>query len=613
MVRYTRSSKVSTRSSKVSKTTKSASRKKSKKVVTDDEETVFHAEANNQLDLSENDSAAEEHATSSKQVAKKGGRKKSANTITSQSAEDLNTNRQEETDANNDANNKSTVFRSRFPGFELDTFEDFLGDWTLVGLRQAIAKQGSTLNRASQEINALVKTIRIQYEKRMLMAALMGGVPEAVIWNIVGEGAKKGNANSWIRFLGFCFLALQEKLPAQADRDDWGNRNKKLAKIWKELSDDERTVFKDPYFFALANLPDLTYVEHEGLEDQDDDLDMEHVEASTLPPKVHQLTEADRLKYQPIFNRIVDVAKLHVCYGRPDPTSSVESLQKKSLAELRKAHHDFSVVCQRYQVTYYLTAVSCGSYEGWAQTFSNNVSFAEWAEKDAKVPSKFSTYIHGKTVGKEIEGAKGQQPSDERKTRLGHQLNALVDAVYKGNIFPKKEDPEGEIKDKGWPIRIVQKEDIESKRFVIELIPEAERVAASNQKKSKRKKKLQPPAPNLPSSDNEQDEATQSQAQPNSHELNEHAQSRSPQEQEQQPLGFTARIERQRLGRSRKQIHNDSSESDNSIIENLTHKPEQQRPRLQMSRGSGDGHETGGRTNLDGSPIDNGLLSVLFL
>jgi hypothetical protein len=29
-------------------------------------------------------------------------------------------------------------------------------------------------------------------------------------------------------------------------------------------------------------------------------------------------------------------------------------------------------------------------------------------------------------VGKEIKGAKTQQPSDERRTRLGHLLNGLV-------------------------------------------------------------------------------------------------------------------------------------------------------------------------------------------
>ncbi|KAH9817358.1 hypothetical protein DFH28DRAFT_1124758 [Melampsora americana] len=201
----------------------------------------------------------------------------------------------------------------------------------------------------------------------------------------------------------------------------------------------------------------------------------------------------------PIFRKLVDVDKLHACHGWPEPTASVETLQKKSLSELQKAHHDFSVVCQRYQVTYYLTAVSCGSYEGWSQTFSNNLPFATWAETTTKVPSKFSTYIHGKTVGKEIEASKVQQPN----------------AVFEGNIFPKVEDPKAEMAARGWPIRIVQKtgsllspdlldrghwrakdstvqlwlKDIESGHFVIELIPESER--QPKQKKLRKKKQEQ--------------------------------------------------------------------------------------------------------------------------
>ncbi|KAH9818019.1 hypothetical protein DFH28DRAFT_926212 [Melampsora americana] len=44
----------------------------------------------------------------------------------------------------------------------------------------------------------------------MLMAALMGAVPEILIWNLVGEGAKKGHSNPWICFLAFCPCAPEE-------------------------------------------------------------------------------------------------------------------------------------------------------------------------------------------------------------------------------------------------------------------------------------------------------------------------------------------------------------------------------------------------------------------
>ncbi|KAH9809137.1 hypothetical protein DFH28DRAFT_1134331 [Melampsora americana] len=665
--RNTRRSGRTTRSSKaiaggglpVRKSKKTVGRRKAREDVhdVDEEESDFGDDQDrHSSDEDRSNSEQDQEATvtsnvsKKKSASKKGGhktanKKSTNNNQLTEESENQNTNHPQESDVNK---NKSTsIFRSRFPGFEMDNFEDFLDDWTLVDLRQTIAKQASTANRAHPDIDALVKTIRLQYEKRMLMAALMGGVPEAVIWNIVGEGGRKGNVNSWIRFLGFCKLALDEKLPARASREEWATRNKKLAQIWKALTDDERTIFKDPYFFALANLPDLSYFEREDAEDEDgEDLSMDHIEASASPPKVHQLSDTDRSKYMPIFRKLVDVDKLHACHGRPEPTASVETLQKKSLSELRKAHHDFSVVCQRYQVTYYLTAVSCGSYEGWSQTFSNNLPFARWAETTAKVPSKFSTYIHGKTVGKEIEASKVQQPSDERKTRLTRQLNSLVDAVFEGNIFPKVEDPKAEMAARGWPIRIVQKtgsllspdlldrghrrakdstvqlwlKDIESGHFVIELIPESER--QPKQKKSRKKKKQeqhissQRPASADPlSSSDERDNPTQSQApqaqrsrqssedsenEDGSPRLPNHkviSESQSSEEDNQQP-----RVHKKR-------VRDDYSEINNSGIQppNQKHKDSQsQRPHARTNGRPGDVHDESRLNGLDGSPIRDG-------
>ncbi|KAH9815288.1 hypothetical protein DFH28DRAFT_893311 [Melampsora americana] len=389
------------------------------------------------------------------------------------------------------------TFISRFPDLDLETFHDHLDDWTLVALREANAKQAPKGTRASTEIRSLVKSIRLNYEKQMLMAALMGGLHEVVVWNLVGEGAKNAHFNPWIRFLAFGNLALDERLPKKEDTTGWAARNRKVADIWKGLTEDEKDVFRNPYFFALANLPDLSNVpdaiDNANL-DNNDNPTFSHLEGSTVAPQVHPLTEAEKSKYQPIFNRIIDVEKLHVCHGKPDPTQSIATLQKNSLAALKKAHHD------RYQITYYATAVSCGDTEGWSQTYSNNTMFARWASNNMKIPGKLASYVHGKSTAEEIECSKLQQPSDERRTKLGRILNDLVDAQLPKCIFPKKTDPEGEIKKKGWPIRIVQHagsllkksdlerghhlvrdaavkcwlDDIENKRFTIESIPESE-------------------------------------------------------------------------------------------------------------------------------------------
>lgn len=154
------------------------------------------------------------------------------------------------------------------------------------------------------------------------------------------------------------------------------------------------------------------------------------------------------------------------------------------------------------------------------------MQFASWAGGKQKIPSKFATYVHGKEAAKEIDG-KPQQPSDERKTRLGVMLNELLGELFAsicrfsgpaglfsyslgflsfpelhvpGKVFPKHQDPQTAIIAKGWPIRIERKpgsrltaeelfrghrnaveptirnwiKDIEGDRFVLEAISETE-------------------------------------------------------------------------------------------------------------------------------------------
>lgn len=82
-------------------------------------------------------------------------------------------------------NLEDKIFRSRFPQLELETFEDDLEKWTIASLRDAIFKQDSQRTTAHKDIKDLVKVLRMDFEKRILMVSLMGGVPEVVIWNLM--------------------------------------------------------------------------------------------------------------------------------------------------------------------------------------------------------------------------------------------------------------------------------------------------------------------------------------------------------------------------------------------------------------------------------------------
>lgn len=118
-----------------------------------------------------------------------------------------------------------------------------------------------------------------------------------------------------------------------------------MSDEWNKLSKDERRVFRDPYFFALANLPDYA---NQDLEDHTTEVsgedktgvNVQEFDTTTRAPQVYKLTDEAKEKYQPIFNRLVNVEKVHMCHGKPEPSPSVATLQKKSLVAVKKAHHN---------------------------------------------------------------------------------------------------------------------------------------------------------------------------------------------------------------------------------------------------------------------------------
>lgn len=147
-----------------------------------------------------------------------------------------------------------------------------------------------------------------------------------------------------ITVLSYPFLTV----PDPGEKDAWTLRNQKVSRIWKGLREEEKDVFRDPFFFALANLPDLsngsgTYDQDIEREDGDEiDHTLHHINDPTATPSVHQLSNEEKLKYQHLFDELVDIDKLHLCHGKPAPSNSVATIQQQSLAELRKAHHAVS-------------------------------------------------------------------------------------------------------------------------------------------------------------------------------------------------------------------------------------------------------------------------------
>ncbi|KAH9822319.1 hypothetical protein DFH28DRAFT_882150 [Melampsora americana] len=326
---------------------------------------------------------------------------------------------------------KPHKFVSSFPSLSFENMEQELDKWTLVDLRNALTQEKKNRsrhkNQAHPEIDNLVKLIRLDYEKRMLMAALIGGISETMVWSLVDAGPQKGKSSCWSWFLSFGIAPLGVKMPHRDDKAGWAIRNKQLRDLWDDMSIDEKTVFKSPYFFALAKLPDLSNPSLVAeLEDDDQDSNEEDVLAQVSSTPVHQLSEEDKLRYRPLFNRLVDIEKVHANHGKPQSTDSTASLQLKSLAGFRAAHHKFATACQRFHIHYYLSALSCDiTNNGWNEVYSTNKSFAEWADETMSLTTKFRYYVHGKAVARVIK-KKPPQPVDARRAELTRELNRLI-------------------------------------------------------------------------------------------------------------------------------------------------------------------------------------------
>ncbi|KAH9807110.1 hypothetical protein DFH28DRAFT_1140348 [Melampsora americana] len=127
----------------------------------------------------------------------------------------------------------------------------------------------------------------------------------------------------------------ESQMSHRNDKPGWAKQNKDIREIWDNMSIDQKMVFKTPYFFALAKLPDLSRpsaVVELGNDGQD--IDKEDISAEVTSPPVHQLSEEDELLYRPIFEELVDVEKSttqsrksrNECFNNQPPAQIISGL-----------------------------------------------------------------------------------------------------------------------------------------------------------------------------------------------------------------------------------------------------------------------------------------------
>lgn len=128
-------------------------------------------------------------------------------------------------------------------------------------------------------------------------------------------------------------------------------RHEAWAAMWSALTKDEKTLFEDPIFWALAGIPDPAKWSPDQADDwedvhednPEDDASAADLDSQLYAPELVKLTASQESKYRPLFNKLVDVERVRLNYGKPEETSSSErSLVSKSRAAFQEVHTNVS-------------------------------------------------------------------------------------------------------------------------------------------------------------------------------------------------------------------------------------------------------------------------------
>lgn len=114
-------------------------------------------------------------------------------------------------------------------------------------------------------------------------------------------------------------------MPVRGDADPGQvltDRNKANEKVYNSLEPDEHDIFTSPIFYALGGYPDYAAI---SVQDNQTCGDFD-----VLIPEVPKLSDEDEARYRPIYERLVDPAKVAKDRERTK-VPSASKMEKRSL------------------------------------------------------------------------------------------------------------------------------------------------------------------------------------------------------------------------------------------------------------------------------------------
>ncbi|EGG03380.1 uncharacterized protein MELLADRAFT_90088 [Melampsora larici-populina 98AG31] len=272
----------------------------------------------------------------------------------------------------------------------LRNYHQVIKHWPLGRIADQLNRQKSSNHQISEAVIAEGKAVLERLEISLHMIAMVSHINILTLKRSLGLIGATHADNPWHKWLSFAKDANKLPMPTQGDPNSaaiLAARNKANKRAYDALTLDELAVFKSPMFFALGGYPDYSAITF-----SDDDSS----DAAVLIPEVPKLSEADELRYRPIYNKLVNTKKVDRDWELNKSASSAAKEEKRSLLSFKKIAQQLERDRQQLGMDYYIIACSNNGGEGWCREHSSNEDIVRWVGEKAQLPRVFQLYCqHG--------------------------------------------------------------------------------------------------------------------------------------------------------------------------------------------------------------------------
>ncbi|EGG10937.1 uncharacterized protein MELLADRAFT_92329 [Melampsora larici-populina 98AG31] len=321
--------------------------------------------------------------------------------------------------------------------------------WPLQRIEEKLKAQTTdNKSRPPPLILAEAKAIHEAFQHSLHMLAMIGQVHLTTLKLHLGIVGGTRATNAWNRFLAFSKLAYKNPMPLRGAPDAGSvltTRNQANRKEYDNLTDDEYAIFTSRIFHALGGYPDYSAISVEDHETAGD--------CEVLIPEVPTLSPEEEALYRPIYNKLVDsakVAKDRARFKSPSPEKKERLSLRAFKKRVQQLHHDAALA----DFDYYAIGCSKTLGTGWCQEFTSLPEISTWMDERIKFQTIFPIYSQARPKIKEIEAAgtasnntitnKFSRPpnkSDRESTELTSLLLAQLKAL--GVTLPTRGFPRG--------------------------------------------------------------------------------------------------------------------------------------------------------------------------